>query len=75
MADNNHFEQPEEALNYHPELAESVTSETSSHKMRIDELTGEEDHSMDVQMEGDSDNNSVPVSVPQPITTSKFDYS
>ena len=42
---NNSFEQPEEIQ----EKAESVTSETSSHKMRIDELTGgEEDHSMEV---------------------------
>ena len=42
---NNSFEQPEEIQ----EKAESVTSETSSHKMRIDELTGgEEDHYMEV---------------------------
>ena len=46
---NNSFEQPEEIQNSSVEKAESVTSETSSHKMRIDELTGgEEDHSMEV---------------------------
>lgn len=46
----NSFAQPAEGSF---EKAESVTSETSSHKMRIDELNCEEDHSMEV------DNNSV----------------
>lgn len=45
---NNSFEPAEEVQNLPVEAAESVTSETSSHKMRIDELTGEEDHSMEV---------------------------
>lgn len=46
---NNSFEQPEGIQNSPIEKAESITSETSSHKMRIDELTGgEEDHSMEV---------------------------
>lgn len=46
---NNSFEQPEGNQNIPADKAESVTSETSSHKMRIDELTGgEEDHSMEV---------------------------
>lgn len=45
---NNSFEPAEEVQNMPVEAAESVTSETSSHKMRIDELTGEEDQSMEV---------------------------
>lgn len=45
----NSIEQPEGVQSSPVEKAESVTSETSSHKMRIDELTGgEDDHSMEV---------------------------
>lgn len=70
MAENNSFEQHEEAHSpSHPELAESVTSETSSHKMKIDELTAEEDQ-MDTQaVENESE--AAPISAPQP-TSSKI---
>lgn len=45
----NSFDKPEGVQNSPVEKAESVTSETSSHKMRIDELTGgEDDHSMEL---------------------------
>jgi histone deacetylase complex regulatory component SIN3 len=46
---NYSFEQPEGVQNSSAEKAESITSEASSHKMRIDELTGGEDnHSMEI---------------------------
>ena len=55
---NNHpHEQPEEAFKLHAsvEKDESVTSETSSsHKMKIEELTGEEDMEVDLAITASS---------------------
>ena len=68
MSDTNSFEQSGEAHNpHHPELAESVTSETSSHKMKIDELNAEEDQ-MDTETVESEDENA-PILAPQSATS------
>lgn len=65
---NNSFEQSENVQATPGERAESITSETSSHKMRIDELTGEEDHSMEVDNTSAKHNSSSSGSISKNIT-------